>query len=185
MRECGLIDAVCSDDYVFYDRDKAATVEERHEIALKAFTSDWFLGSVNAMSEDGVFINIDGNVFGYGEELAGILPSVNEELEAAGNPKRYRNLLGITLGTGFGAGVVIDNCLLTGDNGCGGDVWIMRNKKYTDLIAEESVSTRAVRRMYGELSGETIENLMPKDIYDIAEGTRTGNREEALKSFDE
>ena len=60
VRECGLIDAVCSDDYVFYDRDKAATVEERHEIALKAFTSDWFLGSVNAMSEDGVFINIDG-----------------------------------------------------------------------------------------------------------------------------
>ena len=36
VRECGLIDAVCSDDYVFYDRDKAATVEERHEIALKA-----------------------------------------------------------------------------------------------------------------------------------------------------
>ena len=91
-----------------------------------------------------VFINNDGNLFAYGEALAGILPSVNEELEAAGNPKRYRNLLGITLGTGFGAGVVIDNCLLTGDNGCGGDVWIMRNKKYTDLIAEESVSIRAV-----------------------------------------
>ena len=132
-----------------------------------------------------VFINNDSNLFAYGEALAGILPSVNEELEAAGNPKRYRNLLGITLGTGFGAGVVIDNCLLTGDNGCGGDVWIMRNKKYTDLIAEESVSIRAVRRVYGELSGETIENLMPKDIYDIAEGTRTGNREAALKSFDE
>ncbi len=132
-----------------------------------------------------VFINNDGNLFAYGEALAGILPSVNEELEAAGNPKRYRNLLGITLGTGFGAGVVIDNCLLTGDNGCGGDVWIMRNKKYTDLIAEESVSIRAVRRVYGELSGETIEDLMPKDIYDIAEGTRTGNREAALKSFDE
>ena len=132
-----------------------------------------------------VFINNDGNLFAYGEALAGILPSVNEELEAAGNPKRYRNLLGITLGTGFGAGVVIDNCLLTGDNGCGGDVWIMRNKKYTDLIAEESVSIRAVRRVYGELSGETIEDLMPKDIYDIAEGTRTGNREAALKSFEE
>ena len=66
VRECGLIDAVCSDDYVFYDRDKAATVEERHEIALKAFTSDWFLGSVNAMSEDGVFINIDGNAQRFG-----------------------------------------------------------------------------------------------------------------------
>ena len=89
-----------------------------------------------------VYINNDGNLFAYGEALAGILPSINEELKAAGNPKRYKNLLGITLGTGFGAGVVIDNCLLTGDNGCGGDVWIMRNKKYTDLIAEESVSVQ-------------------------------------------
>ena len=28
---------------------------------MKAFTCDYYLGSVNAMSEDGVFINIDGN----------------------------------------------------------------------------------------------------------------------------
>lgn len=132
-----------------------------------------------------VYINNDGNLFAYGEALAGILPSINEELKAAGNPKRYKNLLGITLGTGFGAGVVIDNCLLTGDNGCGGDVWIMRNKKYTDLIAEESVSIRAVRRVYGELSGEAVDNLTPKDIYDIAEGILTGNREAAVRSFDE
>lgn len=132
-----------------------------------------------------VFINNDGNLFAYGEALAGILPSINEELEAAGNPKRYSNLLGITLGTGFGAGVVIDKCLLTGDNGCGGDVWIMRNKKYVDLIAEESVSIRAVRRVYGELSGEAADDLTPKDIYDIAEGIRAGNREAAVKSFDE
>lgn len=132
-----------------------------------------------------VFINNDGNLFAYGEALAGILPSVNEELASAGNPKRYKNLLGVTLGTGFGAGVVIDNCLLTGDNGCGGDVWIMRNKKYPDLIAEESVSIRAVRRVYGELSGEDVNHLTPKDIYDIAEGLREGNREAAQRSFDE
>lgn len=132
-----------------------------------------------------VFINNDGNLFAYGEALAGILPSVNEELASAGNPKRYKNLLGVTLGTGFGAGVVIDNCLLIGDNGCGGDVWIMRNKKYPDLIAEESVSIRAVRRVYGELSGEDVSHLTPKDIYDIAEGLRAGHREAAQKSFDE
>lgn len=65
------------------------------------------------------------------------------------------------------------------------DVWIMRNKKYTDLIAEESVSIRAVRRVYGELSGEAVDNLTPKDIYDIAEGILTGNREAAVRSFDE
>ena len=61
VRESGLLDAISSGDYKFYDRDMAATPEERNEIALKAFTCDWFLGSVNAMSEDGVFVNIDGN----------------------------------------------------------------------------------------------------------------------------
>lgn len=132
-----------------------------------------------------VFINNDGNLFAYGEALVGALPQINRELEAAGNPKRYKNLLGITLGTGFGAGVVIDNCLLTGDNGCGGDVWLMRNKKYPDMLAEESVSIRAVRRVYRELTGEDTDALTPKDVFDIAEGIRAGNREAAVKCFDE
>lgn len=132
-----------------------------------------------------VFINNDGNLFAYGEALAGALPAVNERLAAQGNPKRYKNLLGVTLGTGFGAGVVIDDRLLTGDNGCGGDVWMMRNKKYPHLIAEESVSIRAVRRVYAGLSGEDTTGLTPEDIYTIAEGLRRGNRAAAVKSFEE
>lgn len=132
-----------------------------------------------------VFINNDGNLFAYGEALSGVLPQVNRELEAAGNPKRYKNLLGITLGTGFGAGVVINNCLLTGDNGCGGDVWLMRNKKYPDMLAEESVSIRAIHRVYRELTGEDTDAFTPKDIFDIAEGMRAGNREAVIRCFDE
>ena len=61
VRECGLTDAVCSGNYIFYDRDRAVTPEEKTEIALKAFTCDWYLGSVNAMTEDGVIVNVDGN----------------------------------------------------------------------------------------------------------------------------
>lgn len=61
VRECGLTDAVCSGNYIFYDRDRAETPEEKTEIALKAFTCDWYLGSVNAMTEDGVIVNMDGN----------------------------------------------------------------------------------------------------------------------------
>lgn len=132
-----------------------------------------------------VYINNDGNMFAYGEALAGALPAVNGMLEDKGIAKRYRNLIGITLGTGFGAGVVIDNVLLKGDNGCGGDVWLMRNKRYQNMIAEESVSIRAVRRVYAQLSGEADEALTPKDIFDIAEGTRLGNRIAAQKSFEE
>ena len=132
-----------------------------------------------------VFINNDGNLFAYGEALAGTLPAVNGLLAAHGCHRRYKNLIGITLGTGFGAGVVIDGRLLTGDNGCGGDVWIMRNKKYPDLIAEESVSIRAVRRVYAERAHADASGLTPKDIFDIAEGDRVGSQSAAIAAFEE
>lgn len=132
-----------------------------------------------------VFINNDGNLFAYGEAIAGLLPEVNAALQEAGNDRRYRNMIGITLGTGFGAGVVIDGTLLRGDNGCGGDVWCMRNRKYPELIAEESVSIRAVRRVYGELSGEPVDGMTPYDIYLVAEGQKPGNAEAARQSFHE
>ncbi|MGM9749178.1 MAG: ROK family protein [Candidatus Cryptobacteroides sp.] len=131
-----------------------------------------------------VFINNDGNLFAYGEALAGFLPAINKQLRDAGNSKQYKNLIGITLGTGFGAGVVIDGQLLMGDNGCGGDVWLMRNKKIQNAIAEESVSVRAVKRVYRDLSNDESV-LTPKDIFDIAEGVRAGNQAAAIKSFEE
>ncbi len=131
-----------------------------------------------------VFINNDGNLFAYGEALAGALPEINEELKKAGSSKQYRNLLGVTLGTGFGGGVVINNVLLTGDNGCGGDVWCSVNKYNSDLISEEGVSIRAVKRVYKELSGIN-ENLTPKDIFDIAEGEKEGNQQAAMNAFEE
>lgn len=129
-----------------------------------------------------VFINNDGNLFAYGEALVGALPYVNGLLKHAGVTKQYQNLIGITLGTGFGAGVVVNNELLKGDNGCGGDVWIFRNCLFADKIAEESVSVRAVKRVYAELSGDTSV-LEPKDIFEIAEGMQAGDREAAVASF--
>lgn len=132
-----------------------------------------------------VFMENDGNLFALGEALSGALTEVNEALRASGSLRTYRNLLGITLGTGFGAGVVIDGRLLTGDNGCGGDVWLLRNRKYPELLAEESVSIRAVKRVYAECGGASDGNLTPKDIFDIAEGARPGNRAAAIASFRE
>lgn len=132
-----------------------------------------------------VYINNDGNLFAYGEALAGALPQINKELKARGSGKRYHNLIGITFGTGFGSGVVINQCLLTGDNGCGGDVWAFRNKLYPDKIAEESVSIRAIVRVYKELAGETDKELTPKDVFEIAEGRQEGNSAAAIKSFEQ
>lgn len=132
-----------------------------------------------------VFINNDGNLFAYGEALAGALPEMNRYLKAGGSTKRFKNLIGITLGTGFGAGVVIDGGLLSGDNGCGGDVWNLPGLYFRDKIVEESVSIRAVKRVYAELTGnEQDRQLTPKEICQIADGTKEGKQEAAIKSFD-
>lgn len=130
-----------------------------------------------------VFINNDGNLFAYGEAIAGALPKLNRDLSLIENPKQYKNLLAVTFGTGFGGGVVIDGNLLRGDNGCGGDVWLSANKFDNSVLAEEGVSIRAVKRMYREISGdETV--YTPKEIFEIAEGEREGVRDAAIKSFE-
>ena len=43
------------------DRDLAETPEEKQSVYLKAFSADVYLSSANAISEDGVIVNIDGN----------------------------------------------------------------------------------------------------------------------------
>jgi L-lactate utilization protein LutB len=43
------------------DRDLAETTEQKQAIYLRAFTADVYLTSANAISEDGVMVNIDGN----------------------------------------------------------------------------------------------------------------------------
>jgi len=131
-----------------------------------------------------VFINNDGSLFAYGEALGGALPQINALLEEKGSSKRYKNLYGITIGTGFGGGAVINNELLVGDNGCGGDIWCFRHKKNKDYIAETGVSIRAIKNKYREFSGDNRE-LEPGDIFEIAEGNREGNREMAQKAFSE
>ena len=131
-----------------------------------------------------VYINNDGDLFAYGEALGGILPEVNEKLELAGSSKRYRNLLGYTFGTGFGVGMIVNNTLNRGDNSCV-ETWCLPHCKNKDIIVEDGVSIRAVKRVYGELSGDVNHNLEPKDIFEIAEGTREGNVEAAREAFAE
>ncbi|MGL4328739.1 MAG: ROK family protein, partial [Tannerellaceae bacterium] len=112
-----------------------------------------------------VFINNDGDLFAYGESMSGTLPWINAMLESEENPKRYHNLIGLTFGTGFGCGVCINGYLNRGDNGSGGDIWVFRNHKLPEYIVEESVSIRAVKRVYAERSGILNPELTPKDIF--------------------
>lgn len=61
IRDLGIPAALKSCNYVVYDRDEATTAEEKEAIYKKAFEADYYLSSVNAISEDGVIVNIDGN----------------------------------------------------------------------------------------------------------------------------
>ena len=56
--EIGLVDAVKNGNYEFIDRN---TAEDKRKAALAAYDVDFFLASCNAMTEDGVLVNIDGN----------------------------------------------------------------------------------------------------------------------------
>jgi len=103
-----------------------------------------------------VYINNDGDLYAYGEAIAGYLPYINNLLEKTGSPKQYKNLLGLTLGTGFGAGIVRDGNLYLGDNSIAAEIWLLR-----DII---SPSTHL-------------------DIFQIASGNKPGNKPAALEAF--
>lgn len=60
IREIGLTDRVKRGNYRALDRDEAADAAERTECMRHALACDVFLTSVNAISEDGVLVNIDG-----------------------------------------------------------------------------------------------------------------------------
>ena len=129
-----------------------------------------------------VFINNDGDLFAYGEALCGMLPEINSRLKELGSTKQYKNLIGYTLGTGFGIGVVIDNNLNRGDNSCV-ETFCLRHRDMPDVIVEDGVAIRAVCRVYGEQSGNPNHGLTPKDICEIADGTREGDQAAAKEAF--
>lgn len=131
-----------------------------------------------------VFINNDGNLFVLGEAMAGLLPEINRMLADRGSSRRYQNLFGITMGTGFGGGIVLDGRMLIGDNSAAGEIWLMRHKVEKNLNAEEGVSIRAVKRYYAHLAKiDPDASPEPKDIYKIATGSLPGNQEAAQHSF--
>ena len=56
--EIGLVQAIKEGNYNFIDRDE---YEDKRAAMLAAYDADVFLASVNAMTDDGVLVNIDGN----------------------------------------------------------------------------------------------------------------------------
>lgn len=56
--EIGLVEAMKSGSYNFIDRNAA---EDKRAAMLAGYDADWFLASANAITDDGILVNIDGN----------------------------------------------------------------------------------------------------------------------------
>ncbi|MCH4280979.1 lactate utilization protein [Firmicutes bacterium AM31-12AC] len=95
-KEIGLLDAVHEGNYEVYDREEAQTPELKNEIAHKALDCDFFIGSTNALAENGVMVNIDGNAnrvaaFAFGPKnvllIVGMNKVVKSEEDAMGRAR--------------------------------------------------------------------------------------------------
>lgn len=153
---------------------------------LPAFRGGVALGPMlNAKFGIPVFVQNDGDLYAYGEALGGVGQTINQTLAEKGISKRYNNLVGLTLGTGFGAGYVHDKVLLAGDNSIGMEIWNTSNSISPSRNAEEGVSTRAIINVYQEKAGVEIDDIMPFDIYKIAKGEAEGDKQAAIDAFAE
>lgn len=60
LNEIGLLKALKNKPYQLIDRDQGKTQSEKTALMRQAFSADFYLSSVNAMTENGVLVNIDG-----------------------------------------------------------------------------------------------------------------------------
>ena len=74
-----------------YDYRIRSEFKDEHEAALFAFDADFFLGSTNAITNDGILVNIDGNsnrvaAYAYGPKNILLIVGMNKvagDLDAA------------------------------------------------------------------------------------------------------
>ncbi|MDO4616892.1 MAG: lactate utilization protein [Lachnospiraceae bacterium] len=95
VNEIGLTEALMQGNYEFCNRE---VEPDKRAAELFAYTSDVYIGSTNAMTEDGILINIDGNSnrvssYAYGPKKLILVVGMNKiakDVDAA--MKRARNV---------------------------------------------------------------------------------------------
>ena len=93
--EIGLVDALKQGNYHFIDRD---AYEDKRAAMLAAYDADVFLASANAITEDGVMVNIDGNsnrvsAIAHGPQKVVFIVGMNKVCDDLdGAMKRARNV---------------------------------------------------------------------------------------------
>ena len=108
-------------------------------------------GFVEAELGAPLFLENDANCFALGEALAG-----------AG--REHSTVVGLTLGTGFGCGIIVDGQIQTGARGNAGEVSHCRVAGGT---FDEMLSGSGVQRFYQQITGK--EPPVPKELGKMAE----------------
>lgn len=95
VHETGLVQVLKDGNYNFIDRD---AIEDKRAAMLAAYDADVFLSSTNAMTEDGILVNIDGNAnrvsaIAQGPKKVVIIAGMNKVCDDVdGALKRARNV---------------------------------------------------------------------------------------------
>ena len=105
VEEIGLVKALKEGNYNYIDRNEA---EDKRAAMLQAYDADVFLASANAITQDGILVNIDGNAnrvsaLAYGPKKVVLIVGMNKVCsDVDGAMKRVRNVAATTNAQRFG-----------------------------------------------------------------------------------
>lgn len=88
LNEAGLLDAVRQGNYTLVDRDVESDPQKRYELMRQALLCDTYLTSVNAITEDGLLVNVDST----GNRVAAMTFGPNSVIAVVGMNKVCRDL---------------------------------------------------------------------------------------------
>ncbi len=88
VEQSGIIDELYQRNQKMIDREKTSSAEERHQVMKQALTADYFLTSINGVTEDGELVNIDS----VGNRVAALTFGPDKVLAFVSMRKVYGNL---------------------------------------------------------------------------------------------
>ncbi|GGC89884.1 lactate utilization protein [Enterococcus wangshanyuanii] len=88
LGEVGIIDALYLRAQPIIDRDLAKDLEERHQLMKQSLLADYYLTSINGISEEGILVNIDN----IGNRVAALTYGPDQVIAFVGINKLYGNL---------------------------------------------------------------------------------------------
>ncbi len=125
------------------------------EVHLKSYLENHF--------KKPVFITNDANCFAIG-------------VKTYGEGQKFSNFVGLSLGTGVGAGIIVDDALYSGVCSCAGE---FGGIPYLDGDFEAYCSGKFFKKVYGTTGSDAYENALTNDTESLAMfkelGTHVGN----------